>query len=223
MNRYTPLRLASAAVGSTAILLGLRQRGSSRVLSVAAGSGLLAYGALASSPLRSTERGHHQPVNLTSVITIGKPREELYRKLRDAQMMLEVFGDDVQVSSEGEGRIRVLISLPGRQKITWTSRLIEQDQGSSFLWRTDPGASVPHDMFIRLRDARPSEWGTVVTLGISPLSDGTLTNAFVRLTGSLDRTLLTRLLRRFKSLVETGEMPTLSRNPAGRHRAFAAV
>ena len=135
MNRYTPIRLAAAAVGSTAILLGLRQRGRSRALSVAAGSGLIAYGALAKLLLRSTERVRHQPVSLTSVITIGTPREELYHKLRDPQMMLEVFGDDVQVSSEGEGRIRVLIKLPGRQKITWTSRLIEQDQGSSFLWR----------------------------------------------------------------------------------------
>ena len=223
MNGSTPIRLASATVGSTAILLGLRQGGRSRVLSVAAGSGLLAYGALAKSPLRSKERGRHQPVNVTGVITIGKTREELYRKLRDPQMMLEVFGDAVQVSSEGEGRIRVHISLPGRQKITWTSRLIEQSQGSSFLWRTDPGATVPHEMFVRLRDARPSEWGTVVTLGISPLSDGTLTSAFVQITRFLDRTLLTKLLRRFKSLVETGEMPTLSCNPAGRHRVVAAA
>ena len=223
MNQSTQIRLATAAVGSTAILLGLRREGRSRVLSVAAGSGLLAYGALAKPPHRSTERGTHQSTVVAGVITIGKPREELYRKLRDAQLMAEVLGDVAQVSSEGQGHIRVQIGLPGRQKITWTSQLIQQEQASGLLWRTDPGATVPHEMFIRLRDAQPSEWGTVVTLGISPLSGGLLTSAFVRLTQSLDTATLKQLLRRFKSLVETGEMPTLSHNPAGRYRAIAAV
>ena len=223
MNRSTPIRLASAAVGCTAILLGLRQGGRSRVLSFAAGSGLLAYGVLAKSPHRSTARGRSQPASVTGVITIGKPREELYRKLSDPRIMQEVLGDAVQVSSEGKGRIRVQINLPGRQKIAWTSRMIEQDQGSGFLWRTEPGSMIPHEMFIRLRDARPSEWGTEVTLGLSPLSNGTLTSAFILLTRSLNRAMLTQLLRRLKSLVETGEMPTLSRNPAGRHRAVAAA
>ncbi|MEG9438516.1 hypothetical protein JAO29_20420 [Edaphobacter sp. HDX4] len=221
MNGSTVNRFASAAVGTSAILLGLRQVGRTRVLSVAAGTGLLAYGALAKPP-------HRQPVSLeplaiTRVITVGKPRDELFRMWRDPQVMSDLFGDVLQVSREGEGRIRLHMSLPGRREITWTSRLVEQGQGSSLLWRTDPGAAVPHEMFIRFRDAHPAEWGTEVTLGISPLSNDRVTKALVRLTDSVDEAMLTKVLRRFKSLVETGEMPTLSHNPAGRHRAIAAA
>jgi uncharacterized membrane protein len=157
------------------------------------------------------------------VITVGKPRDELYRKWRDPQVMSDLFGDALQISSEGEGRIRAHMSLAGLREITWTSRLVEQNQGSSLVWRTDPGAAIPHEMFIRFRDAQPIEWGTEVSLGISPLSDGRITQAFVRLTAALDEAMLTKVLRRFKSLAETGEMPTLSHNPAGRHRALAAA
>jgi uncharacterized membrane protein len=222
MNGSTVSRFASAAAGSVAVLLGLRQRGGTRVLCLTAGTGLLAYGAFAKELDRSPQQRSHESLAITRVITIGKRREELYREWRDPQIMSEVFGDAVQVSTEGEGRIRVHISLPGRHEIAWTSRLVEQDQGSSFLWRTDPGATVPHEMIIRLRDAQPTEWGTEVTLGISPLSDDTLTKAF-RLTHVVDQAMLTKLLRRFKSLVETGEIPTLSHNPAARHRAIAAA
>jgi len=221
MNGSTVSRCASAAAGSAAVLVGLRQRGATRVLCVTAGTGLLAYGALTKGLDHSLRRPNHQSLAITRVITIGKGREELYRKWRDPEIMSKVFGDAVQVSPEGDGRIRVHINLPGQHEITWTSQLVEQDQGSSFLWRTDPGATVPHKMIIRLRDAQPTEWGTEVTLGISPLSDDTFTKAFVRLTHLVDEAMLMKLLRRFKSLVETGEIPTLSHNPAARKRAIA--
>ena len=222
MNRSTINRF-SAVLGATAILLGVRKAGHTRVFSVAAGTGLLAYGVVAKSPHRPTQPESLEPPVIARVITVGKPRDELYRKWSDPQFMSELFGEGVQVSSEGEGRIRVRVDLPTGREITWTSHLVEQRQGSSFVWQTEPGAAVPHEMFIRFRDAQPAEWGTEVALGIRPLSDDSVTRAFVRLTDTVDEAMLSKVLRRFKSLVETGEMPTLSHNPAGRHRAFAAA
>ena len=158
MNGSAVNRFASAAAGTTAILLGLRQGGRTKALSVAAGTGLLAYGALTKSPHRSNAT-RTQPAAISRVITVGKSRDELYRKWRDPQVMSTLFGDGLQVSREGEGRIRVRMSLPGHRETTWTSRLIEQGQGSGLVWRTDPGAAVPHEMFIRFRDAQPAESG----------------------------------------------------------------
>lgn len=223
MNSSTIGRCTYATVGSAAVLLGLRKRGVARALSVAAGTGLIAYGTFAKSEQNATEHSGHSSQPAMGVVTIGKPRDELYRSLSDPATLSQIFGDAAKVSREGEGRIRVNVSLPGRHEITWTSRLIEQSQGSSFVWRTEPGATVPHEMFLRLRDARPSEWGTIVTLGIAPLSGGKLTKAFTRFSSSVNQAMLTKVLRRFKSLVETGEIPTLSHNPAARHRAFAAI
>ncbi|GAA3757406.1 SRPBCC family protein [Terriglobus aquaticus] len=190
---------------------------------MAAGTGLIVYGAFARSEQEAAGHNSHSSQPITGVVTIGKPRDVLYRSWRDPATMSQVFGDVVQVSREGEDRFRMRISLPGQHEITWTSRLIKQVEGTSFQWRSEPGATVPHEMSLRFRDAIPAEFGTVVTLSVSPLPDSTLTSAFVRFTRSLDRALLMKLLRRFKSLVETGEIPTLSRNPAAWPRAIAAV
>jgi hypothetical protein len=92
----------------------------------------------------------------------------------------------------------------------------------------DPGiratvfASVPHladQVTARCRPATPASWGTEVTL----VADrggaaGAVASAMPRLAAPV----LLTLLHRFKALVETGESPTLARNPAGRRRTIAA-
>ena len=60
-----------------------------------------------------------------------------------------------------------------------------------------------------LRDA-PGDFGTEVTISVEPVDDADLPPMF---TGAA----LVEVLHRFKSLVETGEIPTLDRNPHARH------
>jgi uncharacterized membrane protein len=223
MLGMTVSRPASTALGAAVILIGLRQRGGTRVLSLAAGAGLLAHASLAKAPHRSRRSSSLQPLSITRVTTVGSPRGELYTMWRDPQTLAKVFGSALCVEGENEGRIRVQANLPAGRALTWTSRLVAQEEGSSLVWRTDPGAAVPHEMFVRLRDARPAELGTEVTLGFAPLSDSGVAKAFLRLTHAVDQAVLTTVLHRFKSLAETAEMPTLSHNPAGRPRAFATV
>jgi len=218
VNRSVPVTL-----GSAAILLGLRQGGRTRVLSVAAGTGLLAYAALATSPDQPSQQESREPRLISRVITVGKPRDQLYRKWCDPQLLSSLFGDALKLSVEGEGRIRMRMDVPGRRQMNWTSRLVEQVQNTSLVWRTDPGTTVPHEMFVGFRDAQPAEWGTEVTLGISLLSNDRLTRTLAQLTHLVDEAMLGKVLRRFKSLVETGEMPTLAHNPAARHRVLAAL
>jgi uncharacterized membrane protein len=201
MNRSTASRIAIVAAGSTAILLAVRHKGARR---------------------RSMNRTA-KTMRVSSVITVGRSKDQLYRKWRDPQFMSEVFGDIFQISDEGDERIGVRARLADRREVSWMSRLVEQQDGSSLLWRTDPGAVVPHEIFVQFRDARPAEWGTEVTVGVSPLSKDSFMRAIFHITESVDKAVLTRVLRRFKALIETGEMPTLFHNPAGRHRAIAAA
>jgi uncharacterized membrane protein len=222
MNTATTTRVVSTIAGFTAIVAGARRNGFTRALSMAAGGGLLAYGVMGTSSQRRTQRENRKPLSVSSVVTIAKSREELYEKWRDPQILSEVFGSALQISSNGEGCIRESLKV-GQREITWTSRLIEENEGSSLVWRTDPGAAIPHELSVELRDAQPAEWGTEVTLEISPLSEGLATRSILRITESIDEAMLTKVLRRFKALVEAGEMPTLSHNPAARHRTLAAA
>jgi hypothetical protein len=83
-------------------------------------------------------------------------------------------------------------------------------------------ASAPHladQVTVRCRPATPESWGTEVTL--VPRGSGAA-GAVSSAVPHLADTVLLNLLRRFKALVETGETPTLARNPAGRRRTVAA-
>ena len=84
-------------------------------------------------------------------------------------------------------------------------------------------ATVPQlaeQVSARFRPATPESWGTEVTLVASARgAAGAVASAIPGLAAPV----LLNLLLRFKALVETGEIPTLTRNPAGRHRAIEAA
>jgi hypothetical protein len=70
------------------------------------------------------------------------------------------------------------------------------------------------------RPATPESWGTEVTISADPRSVAGGAGSIVP---AVTRAVLLNLLHRFKALVETGEIPTLTNNPAGRHRIISAA
>jgi len=72
----------------------------------------------------------------------------------------------------------------------------------------------------RCRPATPESWGTEVTL---VANTGGAAGAVASAMPRLARPVLLNLLLRFKALVETGEIPTLTRNPAGGRRIIRAA
>jgi len=71
-----------------------------------------------------------------------------------------------------------------------------------------------------IREARPRDWGSEMTLTVNP--EGLRGAVAVALPTITDRA-LQKVLQRFQALVETGEMPTLATNPAGRDRMISAA
>jgi hypothetical protein len=72
----------------------------------------------------------------------------------------------------------------------------------------------------QFREARPARWGSEMTLTVNASGvSGAIASAVPVITNRA----LQKLLHRFKALVEAGEIPTLSKNPAGRDRIIAAA
>jgi hypothetical protein len=72
----------------------------------------------------------------------------------------------------------------------------------------------------QFREARPERWGSEMTLTLNADGfAGTMASAVPAVTNRA----LQKILHRFKALVETGEMPTLAKNPAGRRRIIQAA
>lgn len=150
-------------------------------------------------------------------ITIGKPAQELYQRWRDPVTLSRVMAPFATVRTSDAGNMHWQVEGPLRQTLDWTTETVGDRPGEATGWRSLPGAQVPSEGLIRFSPATGGR-GTVATLRIRfDPPGGILGDALARLLGGLvPATMTDTALHRFKSLVETGEIPTTERQPAAR-------
>ncbi|WP_207586331.1 cyclase [Halomontanus rarus] len=129
-------------------------------------------------------------------------------------------GDGDESESEGRGdgekRYRWTADGPLDRQLAWETAIVDERPGEFLRWETLEGARIPHTGTIRFRPA-PGDRGTEVTFGVHvDPPGGAVGDAIMSRTNLVPKTLVGTALRRFKSLAETGEIPTLERNPSGR-------
>jgi uncharacterized membrane protein len=217
--RWWPL-----ALGTTAVVAGLgRHRKGAFVLSALAGvTAALAWrhkqhgGDPDAAGQSSNDAPAHEP-QVERSITIGETADVLAQRWRDPQTLPQVMAGFATVRASGEGRQHWRVEGPLGRAYEWDTEPVDDGAGKSIGWRSLPGAPMSNDGFIRFRPA-PADRGTVATLHLrfNP-PGGLLGDAVVTLLRHRPLGLAAEgVLRRFKSLVETGEIPTTDRQPAAR-------
>jgi uncharacterized membrane protein len=212
---------ASAVLGGALLSIGLRRRSPGGAALALAGGGLLfrSIGGVARGVTRRGARVAKEvtgPRVLERSITIQKPASELYRDWRVAENQSKVMGALADVTTVGPDVQRWKVRGPLGRSLEWDAHVVEERPGELLRWESLPGAAVPHEGWVRFRPA-PGDWGTVVTLHFQfTPPGGVVGDAVVKLLGAAPDTLVHMALRRFKSLAETGEIPTTGPNPAAR-------
>ncbi len=154
-------------------------------------------------------------------ITIGRPAGELYRRWREPETLSQVMGHAAEVRDAGEGRTHWRVHAPLGQSLEWETRVVEERPGELIRWESLAGAALANEGSVTFRPA-PGDWGTEVTLHFRfDPPGGAAGTAAAKLMEAVPKTLVSKALRRFKSLVETGEVPTLEHNPSARGRGDA--
>ncbi|QSQ21103.1 SRPBCC family protein [Pyxidicoccus parkwayensis] len=224
-------RAARAFLGGALLGMGLKSRSVGGMAMAFAGGRLIVRGTRGHSlaaglpGLRKralTGRGAREEGVVTGgtvmerSITIQKPGHELYREWRVAENLSRVMGHFADVTRTGPDVLHWKVQGPFGRTFEWDSHVVEEQPGEFLRWESLKGAQVPNSGWVRFRPA-PGDWGTVVTLRLffSP-PGGTAADAAMKLFGEVPTALAARALRRFKSLVETGEIPTTNPNPAAR-------
>lgn len=150
-------------------------------------------------------------------ITIGRTADELHQCWSAPRTLPRVMAGLATVRASGDGLMHWRIDGPLGRAREWDSRIVDDRPGEGIGWRSLPGAAVSTEGSIHFRPA-PGDRGTVATLRLRlDPPGGALGDAAVRLLGTTPIDLaVDGVLRRFKSLVETGEIPTTERQPAAR-------
>jgi uncharacterized membrane protein len=154
-------------------------------------------------------------------ITINKTPEELYQAWRKPSVLAAIMKHFAEVTDLDRERTHWVINNTVGRKLEWDAYVVE-DRPSEFLrWQSSIGARWPNEGSVSFRPG-PGEWGTEVTLFLRfdpPGAD--LTGAMLKRLNFVPRILAHKALARFKSLMETGEIPTLQNNPTARTGATA--
>ncbi|RKG81888.1 SRPBCC family protein [Corallococcus exercitus] len=223
-------RAASTVVAGTLMSLGLRRRSLGGTV-MALASGALLYQGLHSrkrapstggrTALRRVSTGaeaRREPlVEVERTITVGRPAEELYRLWSEPSTLSRLMAHFADVTSTrgGDGRHWQIHGPMGRE-LSWDSRIVEDRPPELHRWESTEDSPVKVQGQVRFKPA-PADFGTEVTLHLafSP-PGGALGEALAKRMRGIPAMQVMKSLRRFKSLAETGEIPTLDHNPSAR-------
>jgi uncharacterized membrane protein len=151
-------------------------------------------------------------------VTIDRPREELYRFWRDFNNLPRFMHNVRSVSVRGAELSHWIIEAPAGKTVEWDSKITQDDPGRLIAWESQDGASVPNSGKVEFLES-PDGRGSVVrmTLTYDP-PGGAVGKLIAKLFQKEPKVQARQDLRRFKQLMETGEVAT-ARPPDAAPRA----
>jgi uncharacterized membrane protein len=148
-------------------------------------------------------------------VTIDKPPAELYRFWRDFNNLPRFMENLKRIEVIDEKRSHWVVEGPGGYELEWDAEIINDEPEHLVAWRTLGRSDVAISGSVRFLPA-PGNRGTevhVVADYIPP--GGKLGVAAAKLFGKDAQAQIKTNLRRFKQLMETGEIPTAQGQPRG--------
>lgn len=145
-------------------------------------------------------------------VTINRPRDELYAYWRDLPQLATFMENVERIEMLDDLRSHWVVKAPAGRDVEWVARITEDREGEVIAWASEEGAEVPNSGRVEFRDASGGR-GTVVTATIlydSPA--GAIGKLIAKLFQREPAIQARRDLRRFKQLMETGEIATGARN-----------
>jgi uncharacterized membrane protein len=201
--------------GGALAIYGLTRR-SAVGIALATGGGALAYYAVRSDPNRR--------FNARSTIQLNCSREDAFRFWRDFENLPRFMRHLDSVRAIDDRRSKWTAIGPVGTPISWEAEIAEERLNELIAWRSVPDSDVEVHGRVEFRNAT-GDRGTILDVSLNYLPPaGALGRAVAQLLGKDPTFLMHQDLRRFKALIETGEIPTTDGQSHGpRDRRTAVI
>jgi uncharacterized membrane protein len=216
-------RFVSLLSGTALASIGLGRRSLGGLAVSLVGGTLLYRGATGYCPLYASMgidthkgNGKSEPIHISEALTIDRHKDELYGFWRDADHLPKFMRFLEAVRKIDDRHAEWIARIPGDLgTVRWETEITDDQPGERIAWRTLPGSDIEETGDIRF-EAAPGGRGTIVRIdldyrppggGIGHLAAKLLKPAFAEM--------LREDMRRFRSLMETGEVPTIEGQPMG--------
>ncbi|SFR87009.1 SRPBCC family protein [Sphingomonas jatrophae] len=140
-------------------------------------------------------------------VTINRPVAEVYARFRDFARLGDFMENVERIDVLDQQRSHWVVKAPAGRTVEWDARITEEEPERLIAWTSEEGAEVPNSGRVTFRDV--GDRGTVVTATL--LYDppgGTLGKIVAKLFQREPAIQARRDLKRFKQLLETGEIAT---------------
>ena len=225
-------RWASALGGAALTAYGIKQlrdRSAAGAAIAAAGTALIVRGATGHCPMYSavgikTGNGHGDTrtaigggrgEHVDEVVTVSRSPAELYRYWRAFERLPRFMTYLDSVTQLDQRRSHWVAVGPAGRRVEWQAEIINEIPDELIGWRTLDGSDVAIAGSVRFVQA-PDERGTYVRVRLQyEPPGGKIGSAIAWMFGKEPSQTIREDLRRFKQLMEAGEIPTTEGQPRG--------
>lgn len=210
-------RWASLIGGGALVLIGLQQRSLRGVLTAIAGSGLLYQGMTKQSTVHKAQGvlqqaqdavGLNKGIKVEKTVTINKPAEELYRFWRNFENLPRFMQHLKSVTTYNDTRSHWIASAPLGNSVEWDADIIQAEENHLIAWASTENADIDNSGFVRFQPATGGRGTEVKVVMEYNIPGGAVSAAIAKLLGEEPEQQIGDELRRFKMLMEAGEIAT---------------
>ncbi|MDX2215609.1 MAG: SRPBCC family protein [Oculatellaceae cyanobacterium bins.114] len=210
---------ASIVGGGAMVLMGLQQRSLRGVLMAIAGGGMVYHGATSDTSIThkvSEAVGINKSIRVEKTVTINKSAEELYSFWHNFENLPHFMKHLQAVTVLDDRRSHWVAKAPMGQDVEWDAEIVKDEPNHLIAWTSVEEADVENSGFVRFQPA-PADRGTEVKVVIEYAPPGgALTAVLAKFFGEEPEQQIGDDLRRFKQLMEAGEIATTEGQPTCR-------
>lgn len=154
------------------------------------------------------ERGWSEAALVGRTVTINRPRDELYAFWRDFRNLAAFMENVESVTPSDDRTSHWVVKAPAGRTVEWDAVIIEDVPGQTIAWESAEGADIRNTGRIDFRDGPPGRGTEVTATIVYHPPGGDLGKLIAKLFQKEPKIQARRELRRFKQLMETGEVST---------------
>jgi uncharacterized membrane protein len=224
-SRQKGIMLAS---GAPLLMFGITKRGVAGTVAALAGSGLMYEGMTGklrqlagrgakSRKGRATSVEHGQGVKVKVSVTIDRPRDEIYRYWRDFENLARFMNDVESIEVRDDKTSHWKVIGPMEQRLEWDAEIISDVENEMISWRSIGSVDDVRNAGSVWFKPAPGGRGTSVETEINyQPPGGKITALASRMLPKDPKRMARDNLRRFKQLMEIGEIITTEGQPSAR-------
>lgn len=227
-------RWLSAVSGGGLIAWGVRQRSLPGVL-LALSGGALVYRAMTGhcGVYQALGRNTAQPsaaqtpaaggIKVEQTVTINKTPTEVYTFWRNLENLPQFMTHLESVDMHDNQHSHWVAKAPAGRTVEWDAEVTDDQPGVRLAWRSVAGSDIPNHGQVRFVAAGEGRGTEVhVTLEYAPPA-GPIGAWIAKLFGEEPNQQIAEDLRRFKRIMESGEIATTDGQPAGRRSPLGTL